>query len=74
MAERRRITVELSRAEALALVHLAECASNTFDDAISVLDAPQSVAAGYRAIDRVNATLYGPKATSTTTSSTEATS
>ena len=58
---RRIVRVELTRAEATALATLAECAANTHDDALQVLDSPARVASGYRALDKLNAAIYGGK-------------
>lgn len=58
----RSVVVRLTVPQAHALVRLAECAANTWDDAMSVLvDAPR-VEAGFRAIQAVNAALYGTPA------------
>lgn len=53
----REVMVRLTPAEASALARLAECAGNTYDDALAVLDAPSSVRAGYRAIDKLRAAI-----------------
>lgn len=55
---KRTVTVTLTGAQAYALVRLAECAANTYDDAAMVLDSPQAVAAGYRAIERLNSAIH----------------
>jgi hypothetical protein len=60
----RKIKLELTEREALSLVLLAECASNTYDDAEAALDdsnlraRSQAIAAGYRAIEKLNHALY----------------
>lgn len=58
-----RITVTLTEAQAYALVRLAECAANTYDDALGVLDNPSSVRAGYTAIDKLNGALHAARST-----------
>jgi hypothetical protein len=55
----RKIKVELTEAQAHALVRLAECSANTDDDAINVLDSWPAVRAGYVAITKVNDAIYG---------------
>lgn len=52
------VRVELTKAQAEALVRLAECASNTYDDAMTVLLHPSRVSAGYVAIQKLNRAIY----------------
>lgn len=58
--KRRRIHVSLTPKEAEALVQLAECASMTYEDAEGVLDGATAIAAGYRAIAKLNHEIYKP--------------
>jgi hypothetical protein len=55
----RRIKVELTEAQALALAGLAECAANSYDDALAVLDSPGRVRAGYAALEALNHAIHG---------------
>lgn len=54
----RKVHVTLTEKEAEALVLLAECASMTHEDAETTLDTPGRVAAGYRAIEKLNHEIY----------------
>lgn len=54
----RKIHVTLTAKEADALVRLAECSANTWEDAIVVLDTGIEVAAGFRAIEKLNRSIY----------------
>lgn len=56
----RKITVTFTEAQAYALWRLAECAANTYDDALCVLDKPQAVYAGYRALSALESELFHP--------------
>jgi hypothetical protein len=58
----RTVRLELTEAQAHALVRLAECSANTEEDAWNVLVDWNQVAAGYRAIGKLNDALYGHKA------------
>lgn len=51
--EKKRVKLEMSEAEAWALLRLAECAGNTYEDALAILVSPAKVRAGERAIDKL---------------------
>ena len=57
----KKITVEFTEAQLQAVIQLADCASNTYEDALGVLDTPGKVRAGYRGLEAMNAALYKKK-------------
>jgi hypothetical protein len=56
-----RVTIELTREQALAIWRCAGCAADTYDDALTVLGDPSRVQALNRGMAALESAIFRPK-------------